>query len=85
MSKIEPRKPEDMIKELLSHGTDWIGILAVARQARGGSWYSKTKELLQEQGLMPKDPIEIKKQRDNAAKMYRLKLEEQNRPKPKKK
>lgn len=62
------RQPEDFVADLLAKKTSWQGIVAIARLIRGGAWRLRVQEILQEKGLMPTDPEEIGRQKDEALK-----------------
>lgn len=51
----EERTAKDFVKDMLSHGRDWLDIIAVARVVRGGKWYEEAKTILQQSGQMPTD------------------------------
>lgn len=50
-----PRRPRDLVEEMLAKGRRWNEILAVARGARGGRWYEECRDILREMGEMPPD------------------------------
>ena len=62
------RTAKDFVDDMLSRDVNWMGILSVARQARKGIWREEAKALLQQRGLMPTDPKEINRLRDEQRK-----------------
>jgi len=52
---------EAYVERMLESGTDWMGILSVARCARGGKWRKEAECILREKGKMPTDEKEISK------------------------
>lgn len=56
------RTAKDFVEDMLASGDkEWTHIVSVARQVRKGAWYKDVTRILQERGLMPTDPGELKK------------------------
>lgn len=58
---------ETYVRRMLKLGNDWMGILSVARCARGGKWRKDAERILKELGKMPTDEKVIYKTYEDEA------------------
>lgn len=58
---------ETYVRRMLKTGRDWMGILSVARCARGGKWRRDAERMLKELGKMPADEKAISKAYEDEA------------------
>jgi hypothetical protein len=79
MRKRGPRRPIDLVEEMLATGTHWSGILAVARFARNGTWREEIKTILIDKKLMPSDFKKMIKERDIELTKQKARCEELRR------